>query len=63
MARSSNKAALAEIMASEDPPKAFLDASLMIRRAVIDALVVVQVHRAPRGRKAFDQSSVEVTPK
>jgi site-specific DNA recombinase len=63
MARSSNKAALAEIMASDDPPKAFLDSSLMIRRAVIDALVRVEVHRAPRGRKEFDESSVEVTPK
>jgi DNA invertase Pin-like site-specific DNA recombinase len=62
-ARASNNAALAEVMASDDPPQAFLDASLMIRRAVVDALVVVQVHRAPRGRKEFDQSSVEVTPK
>lgn len=63
MGRASNNAALAEIMASDDPPKAFLDASLMIRRAVIDALVTVHVHRAPRGRKEFDRTSVEVIPR
>jgi DNA invertase Pin-like site-specific DNA recombinase len=62
-ARTSNNAALAEIMAADNPPRAFLDASLMIRRAVVDALVKVEVHRAPRGRKEFDRSSVEVTPK
>lgn len=63
MAKASNNTALAAIMAADDPAQAFLDASLMMRRAIIDALVEVEIHRAPRGRKSFSNESVTVMPK
>jgi site-specific DNA recombinase len=63
MSRSSKSAALAQVMASDDPPQAFLNASLMGQRAIIDTLVAVRLHKGTRGSKAFDRDTVEVTPK
>lgn len=42
------------VLAADDPVAAFDAAPLMIRRAVIEALVAVRLGPAPRGRKAFD---------
>lgn len=42
------------VLAAADPVAAFDSASLMLRRAVIEALVIVRLGPAPRGRKAFD---------
>jgi site-specific DNA recombinase len=50
-------AALGKIAESRDPAQAFRDASLMGQRAVIDALAVVRLRRAPRGRLKRDAVS------
>jgi site-specific DNA recombinase len=47
-------AALGRIAEAPDPAQAFRDASLMGQRAVIDALAVVRLRRAPRGRLKRD---------
>ncbi|GAA0037080.1 recombinase family protein [Brevibacterium metallidurans] len=54
---------LRPILGTDDPPGAFRDASLEIRRQVIDALVAVTVFPQPRGRKGFDPASVEIVSK
>lgn len=46
-----------------DPVAAFDAADLMIKRRVIDFLCEVTLHPHPRGRKTFDPSTVEITPK
>jgi site-specific DNA recombinase len=43
-------AALGKIAESPDPAQAFLEASLMAQRAVIDAVCTVRLHRQPKGR-------------
>ncbi|MGV7677134.1 recombinase family protein, partial [Mycobacterium kansasii] len=43
-------AALGSILSAPDPAAAFRDASLMAQRATIDALAVVRLRRAGRGR-------------
>jgi site-specific DNA recombinase len=48
-------AALGGVLAAADPVQAFRDASLMGQRAVIDALAVVRLRRAPRGRMRTDE--------
>ncbi len=48
------------ILDTDDPPGAFRDSSLEIRRQVIDALATVTVFPQPRGRKGFDPESVEI---
>jgi hypothetical protein len=48
-------AALGKIAEAHDPAQAFRDASLMGQRAVIDALAVVRLRRAGRGRMRTDQ--------
>lgn len=53
-ARLTAPGAASEVLAADDPVAAFDAAPLMIRRAVIEALVTVRVGPAPRGRKAFD---------
>jgi len=63
MSRGSGNAALAEVMSSSDPSKAFLNGSLMSQRAVIDTLVTVHLHKGTRGSRAFDPDTVKVEPK
>ena len=50
----------ATTLLAADPVAAFDSAPLMIRRTVIEALCVVRLTLAPRGRKAFDPDSVRI---
>jgi DNA invertase Pin-like site-specific DNA recombinase len=59
-ARLSTGRAAASTLLSADPVTAFETAPLMIRRNVIDALCVVSLAPAPRGRKTFDPDSVKI---
>jgi len=52
--------ALAPVLGTDDPAKAFREASLHLRRQVIDALATVSLQPQPRGRKGFDPASVEI---
>lgn len=52
--------ALAPILGVADPAKAFQEASLDLRRQVIDTLATVALLPQPRGRKGFDADSVSV---
>lgn len=60
LARQTTGAALGEVLASENPAKAFLDAGLMTQRGVVDALVTVKLRKGTRGRKAFDPETVVI---
>ncbi|WP_409074606.1 recombinase family protein [Micromonospora chalcea] len=53
-ARLTAPGAASGVLAADDPVAAFDAAPLMIRRAVIEALCVVRLASAPRGRKTFD---------
>jgi hypothetical protein len=63
--------ALAEVLAAEDPGQAFLDAPLDRQRAIIDAVAVVTIDPAPRGRPKghvpgtpyFDKEYIRIEPK
>ncbi len=55
--------ALGDVLNSSDPAQAFLDASLMVQRAVIAALCTVRLHRGTRGSRTFDHDTVKVEPK
>lgn len=48
------------LLLSDDPLKAFNESSLMMQRAAIDALCSVKLHHHPRGRKNFDEKTVEI---
>lgn len=52
--------ALAEVLRSDAPAQAFLDASLGVKRAIIDALVTVTLLKGVRGQKGFDPDSVRI---
>lgn len=52
--------ALAPILGVADPAQAFAEASLDLRRQVIDTLATVTLLPQPRGRKGFDAESVSV---
>ncbi|MCA2356759.1 recombinase family protein [Mycobacterium intracellulare] len=52
--------ALGDVLASPDPVAAFLSASLMGRRSVIDALCEVRLRRGTRGSKTFDPNTVRI---
>ncbi|MGH3556407.1 recombinase family protein [Mycobacterium sp.] len=52
-------AALGRIAGSTDPAQAFLEASLMAQRTVIEALVTVRLHRQPKGRLKRDAEGRE----
>jgi hypothetical protein len=58
--RLSTRSSAASTLSAADPVAAFDDAPLMIRRNVVDALSVVKVAPALRGRKTFDPNSVAV---
>lgn len=51
---------LRPILGVEDPATAFRDASLELRRQVIDVMATVSLLPQPRGRKGFDPASVEI---
>lgn len=63
MAEHTTSAALADVLAAQDPAQAFLDASLMTQRAIIDALVTVRLFKGTRGSKVFNPDTVKVEPK
>lgn len=56
-------AAISGTLLAPDPVAAFDAESLMIRRAIVDALVVVKLYRGKRGSKTFDPETVKVAPK
>lgn len=57
-ARLTAPGAASEVLAADDPVAAFEGASLMIRRAVIEALCVVRLAQGVRGRRTFDPWSL-----
>lgn len=57
----SGNPALDEILSAPHPGQAFREADLATQRATIDGLATVFLYSAPRGRKRFDPTSVEVT--
>jgi DNA invertase Pin-like site-specific DNA recombinase len=59
-ARRRGGAALEQVAAAPDPAQAFREATLMGQRAVIDALCVVRLKRAARGRLRRDREGREV---
>lgn len=50
-----------EGMTGPDAERAWDGCLLDRRRAIIDALVEVRIHRSPKGRKPFDPDTVEIT--
>lgn len=60
IAQASGTSAAAGVLTAPDPAQAFREASLMRRRAVIDALVEVTLMPMPRGRRGFDPDSVRI---
>jgi site-specific DNA recombinase len=48
----------APVLTAPDPAKAFLGASLAVRRAVVNLLVTVAISKAARGSKTFDPDTV-----
>lgn len=63
MAARTTGMALAEILSAPDPAAAFLDASVMAQRAVINALCVVRLRKGARYSRTFDKDTVEVRPR
>lgn len=55
-----NLGALAPILNADDPPKAFRDGSLELRRQVIDLMATVTLYPQPKGRKGFNPDSVDI---
>jgi hypothetical protein len=53
-------ATLGSVVAAENPAQAFLDATLMGQRAIIEALVTVRPRRAGKGRLKRDHTGREV---
>lgn len=51
---------VARALGALDPVAAFDSATLGVRRTVLDTLLTVSLHRAPRGRKTFDPSTVTI---
>jgi site-specific DNA recombinase len=48
------------VLSAHDPPQAFLEAPLAVRRSVIDLLAVVALSKGTRGSKSFDPDSVRI---
>lgn len=55
--------AASAVLAAPSPVAAFDAADLGARRAVLDALAVVRIYPAQRGRRAFDPDTVKIEPK
>ena len=53
--------AVGGILGAPDPVAAYDSAGLGAQRAVVDALLDVQVHRAPRGRAVFDPETIQIS--
>jgi hypothetical protein len=51
---------LAEVIRSDAPARAFTEASLGVKRSIIDALVTVTLLPGKRGVKGFDPDSVRI---
>lgn len=60
IAATNTGSALGTVLSAPDPGKAFLDATLMQQRAVIDALAVVRLHKGTRYSRTFDPETVEL---
>ena len=60
IAEASGTSAAAGVLTAPDPAEAFRSASLMRRRAVVDALVEVTLTKAPRGSRTFDPDTVRI---
>lgn len=60
IAEASGTSAAAGVLTAPDPAEAFRSASLMRRRAVVDALVEVTLSKAPRGSRTFDPDTVRI---
>lgn len=58
-ARLTAPGAASVVLGAADPVAKFDDAPLMIRRAVIEALAIVRLGPAPRGRKEFDPGTLD----
>lgn len=56
----SRTSALVPLLGVENPGAAFRDASLDVRRGIIDTLAAVTLHPQPRGRKGFNPDSVAI---
>lgn len=54
---------LGGVLNADEPVEAFKEADLAIQRRVVDFFCTVRLLPAPRGRKAFDPETVQVTPK
>jgi uncharacterized protein with ACT and thioredoxin-like domain len=52
--------ALAEVMGSSAPAESFTNATLGVRRVIIDSLVTVSLLHTKRGKKGFDPDSVVI---
>ncbi len=61
IAEASGTSAAAGVLTAADPAQAFREASLMRRRAVVDALVEVTLTKAPRGSRTFDPDTVRIS--
>lgn len=48
------------LLLSGDPLTAFNEASLMMQRAAVESLCTVKLYPHPRGRKTFDENTVQV---
>jgi DNA invertase Pin-like site-specific DNA recombinase len=51
---------LADVLSAHNPAQAFTEATLGVKRAVIDALMTVTLLPVPRGKKGFDPDSVVI---
>ncbi|KGA18216.1 hypothetical protein GM51_8905 [freshwater metagenome] len=52
--------ALADVLSAHNPAHAFTEATLGVKRAVIDALMTVTLLPVPRGKKGFDPDTVVI---
>lgn len=61
---SPNRAAvLGDVVGSDDPVEAWAVLPLARKRAVVDMLMTITIHRSGPGRRRFDPESIEIVPK
>lgn len=63
LASAQSSSQLAPVLTAPDPAAAFLDAPLMVQRAVVNTLAVVSLSRGTRYSRTFDPSTVKIKPK
>lgn len=56
-------AVLGDLVRSDDPVAAWAALALERKRAVVDMLMTVTIHRCGPGRRQFDPESIEIVPK